>query len=49
MGLNIHIIENLDLLSVYQPIESSSDEMKQFGKVIMQQNMGNAAHYVIQK
>ncbi len=49
MGLNIHIIENLDLLSVYQPKESSSDEMKQFGKIIMQQNMGNAAHYVIQK
>ena len=49
MGLNIHIIENLDLLSIYQPIESSSDEMKQFGKIIMQQNMGNAAHYVIQK
>jgi aspartate kinase len=49
MGLNIHIVENLDLLSIYQPIESSSDEMKQFGKIIMQQNMGNAAHYVIQK
>ena len=49
MGLNIHIIENLDLLSVYQPIESSRDEMKQFGNIIMQQNMGNAAHYVIQK
>ncbi len=49
MGLNIHIVEHLDLLSIYQPIESSSDEMKQFGKIIMQQNMGNAAHYVIQK
>jgi len=49
MGLNINIIDNLELLSIYQPEAISSEEVSKFGKIIMQQNMGNAAHFVVSK
>ena len=47
MGLNINVIENLELLSIYQPEAISTEEVSKFGKIIMQQNMGNAAHFVV--
>ena len=49
MGLNINVIENLELLSIYQPEAISTEEVSKFGKIIMQQNMGNAAHFVVSK
>jgi aspartate kinase len=49
MGLNINIIDNLELLSIYQPEAVSTEEVSKFGKIIMQQNMGNAAHFVLSK
>ncbi len=49
MGLNINVIEHLELLSIYQPEAISTEEVSKFGKIIMQQNMGNAAHFVVSK
>jgi aspartate kinase len=49
MGLNINVIEHLELLSIYQPEAISSEDVSKFGKIIMQQNMGNAAHFVVSK
>lgn len=49
MGLNINVIEHLELLSIYQPEAISTEEVNKFGKIIMQQNMGNAAHFVVSK
>jgi hypothetical protein len=49
MGLNINVIEHLELLSIYQPEAISTEEVSKFGKIIMQQNMGNAAHFVLSK
>ncbi len=49
MGLNVNVIENLELLSIYQPEAISTEEVNKFGKIIMQQNMGNAAHFVVSK
>jgi len=49
MGLNINVIEHLELLSIYQPEAISSEDVSKFGKIIMQQNMGNAAHFVVRK
>lgn len=49
MGLNINVVEHLELLSIYQPEAISNEEVSKFGKIIMQQNMGNAAHFVVSK
>jgi aspartate kinase len=49
MGLNVNVIEHLELLSIYQPEAISTEEVNKFGKIIMQQNMGNAAHFVVSK
>ncbi len=47
MGLKVNVVENLELLSIYQPTVNDSENMNFSNQVIMQQNMGNAAHYVI--
>lgn len=49
MGLKVNIVEELELLSIYQPNKNVSEDITQFGRIIMQQNMGNAAHYVLHK
>lgn len=49
MGLNVNVIDHLELLSIYQPEAISSEEIAKFGNIIMQQNMGNAAHFVVSK
>lgn len=49
MGLNVNMIEDLELLSIYQPGAAEAEDISHFGKILMQQNMGKAAHYVIKK
>ena len=47
MGLQVTLIENLTLLSVYRPLENVLSEVESFGKIILQQHVGNASHYVL--
>lgn len=47
LGLKVNSVSGLSLLSIYQPNQISPEEISKFGELVMQQNMGNAAHYLL--
>lgn len=46
-GLNVHVTENLELLTVYNGIQAKTDELTAGKKVLMQQSTGNTVHLVL--
>jgi aspartate kinase len=48
LGLNVNVINDLKLLSIYQPGNEKIEEYSgELGAVILKQHVGNAAHFVL--